>query len=166
MASKPPLSFFQLSLHLSPVSLAFCFWTAAAKRTCLQDKWAKRRREDQNQFTSSHKRKEKNRKKFAEQCTVALLEIRQQSVDCWMSNMTRRSCMWNSTLGYWHGSHQVEGMENKDLTSPKEQETSWEPREIFIWSACSLMTIQANYHLTCTLQYVFNMWWGQCHTMS
>lgn len=63
MASKPPLSFFQLSLHLSPVSLAFCFWTAAAKRTCLQDKWAKRRREDQNQFTSSHKRKEKNRKK-------------------------------------------------------------------------------------------------------
>lgn len=31
-----------------------------------------------------------------------------------------------------------------------------EPREIFIWSACCLMTSQANYHLTSTLPYMFN----------
>lgn len=41
---------------------------------------------------------------------------------------------------------------------------SQQPGELFIWSKCSLMTVLANYHLTCTLPYVSTTWWGQHHT--
>lgn len=117
------------------------------------DKWAKRRR-DQNKFTSSHKRK--NRKKFAEQCTVALLEIQQQSADCWMSNMTCQSCMWDFTSGYQHRRHQVEGMEDKNLTFPEEQGTSWENPERF----------SSDLHVVSWLHRPTITWRPHCHMCS